>query len=146
MLASVEQEDVNSHGLGIVARNPKNDKEMNYVMIPRNSRLPIEKIHTFVTHEEGQSRVHVRVIQGEAPDPLACAQIGDLYIHDLPEGLPKGSPVEVIYSFDAMGRIHVHAEDKTSGKVATTEIERAGALDDDKLDALTRLAKEYKVD
>ena len=99
-----------------------------------------------LTNQDGQKRVHVKVIQGEAPDPVACAQIGDLYIRDLPDGLPKGSPVEVVYSFDDVGRIHVRAEDKTSGKVATTEIERAGSLDDGMLDALQRLAVEFVVD
>lgn len=146
MLASVEQEDVNSHGLGIIARNPKNNKEMNYVMIPRNTRLPAEEHQTFVTNKDGQRRVHVKVIQGEAPDPNACAQIGAFHITDLPEGLPKGSPVEVIYKFDEAGRVHVHAEDKTSGRSAKTQIERVGALDDSELDALTRLASDYKVD
>jgi molecular chaperone DnaK len=145
-LAKVQQEDVNSHGLGIMARDPKSEKQVNYVMIPRNTQLPVEERHTFVTNQDGQRRVHVKVIQGEAPDPAACAQIGDLYIRDLPEGLPKGSPVEVVYSFDDTGRIHVRAEDKTSGKVATTQIERAGALNDEMLDALQRLAEEYMVE
>ncbi|NIL98286.1 MAG: Hsp70 family protein [Planctomycetales bacterium] len=145
-LARVRQDDVNSHGLGMVAREPNTNKEINYVMIPRNTQLPAEQRQTFVTNQDGQRRVHVKVIQGEAPDPEACAQIGDLFIRDLPAGLPKGSPVEVIYSFDQMGRIHIRAEDKTSGKSATTQIERSGALDDEQLDALTLLASQYKVD
>ena len=99
-----------------------------------------------MTNQENQRRVHVKVIQGEAPDPAACAQIGDLYVRDLPEGLAKGSPIEVIYSFDEAGRVHVRAEDKTSGKTAKIQIDRAGGLNDDKLDALTRLAAEYTVD
>ncbi|MGB6041952.1 MAG: Hsp70 family protein [Pirellulales bacterium] len=145
-LSRVSQEDVNSHGLGMVVHDPSSSKQINYVMVPRNTKLPAEGRHTFVTKQEGQTRVHVKVIQGEAPDPSACSQVGDLYIHDLPEGLPKGAPVEVIYSFDEMGRIHVRAEDKTSGKSAKTQIERSGALDDGQLDALTRLATDYKVD
>ncbi len=145
-LARVRQDDVNSHGLGMVARDPNSDKQLNFVMIPRNTQLPVEKRQTFVTNQDGQRRVHVKVIQGEAPDPAACAQIGDLYIRDLPEGLPKGSPVEVIYSFDETGRVHIRAVDQTSGKSATTQIERAGALDDQQLDVLTRLAQEYRVD
>ncbi|MFP6669422.1 MAG: Hsp70 family protein [Pirellulales bacterium] len=146
MLVSVRQDNVNSHGLGIVARNPKDEQQLNYVMIPRNSKLPAEHRHAFVTNQDNQRRIHVKVIQGEAPDPAACAQIGDFYVRDLPEGLPKGSPVEVVYAFDGSGRVHVHAEDKTSGKVATIEIERAGGLDDGRIDVLTKLASEYMVD
>jgi molecular chaperone DnaK len=146
MLASVEQENVNSHGLGIVARNPKNAKEINYVMIPRNTRLPAEKLHTFVTTSDNQRRIHVKVIQGEAPDPAACSQIGSFHIRDLPKGLPKGSPVEVHYSFDQSGRVHVRAELLPSRQAATIEIERAGGLDDGKVDVLSKLASEYLVD
>ncbi len=146
MLRRVQQENVNSHGLGVVVRNPKNDKQSNFVMIPRNTRLPAEARHTFVTNHESQQRVNVRVIQGEAPDPAACSEIGNCRISDLPEGLPKGSPVEVIYSFDEAGRVHVRAEDKTGGRVATTEIERTGGLDEKEIDVFTHLANEYKVE
>lgn len=146
MLASVKQEDVNSHGLGIIARNPRNDKQYNYVMIPRNTKLPVEKRQTFVTNKDGQRRVHIKVLQGEAPDPTACAQIGDFHISDLPDGLPKESPVEVTYRFDQSGRISVQAQEQTSGVCATTQIERVGALDDGKIDALTRLANDYRVE
>ena len=146
LLAQVRQDNVNSHGLGIVARNPRSGNQMNYVMIQRNTKLPAEKRESFVTTSDGQKRVHVKVIQGEAPDPAACAQIGDVYITDLPDGLPKGSPLEVVYSFDESGRIHVCAEDKTSGRIATAEIQREGALDDQQLDVLTRLASDYRVD
>ena len=146
MLRSVKQTNVNSHSLGIVARNPKNDKPCNYVMIPRNTKLPVEKRQTFVTNKPGQKRVHVKVLQSEAPDPSACVQIGDCRITGLPENLPQGSPVEVIYRFDESGRISVQAEEKTGAVSATTEIERQGALDDAKIDVLADLANTYRVE
>ena len=146
MLRSVKQTNVNSHSLGIVARNPKDDKPCNYVMIPRNTKLPVEKRQTFVTNKPGQKRVHVKVLQGEAPDPSACVQIGDCRITGLPENLPQGSPVEVIYRFDESGRISVQAEEKTGAVSATTEIERQGALDDAKIDVLADLANTYRVE
>ena len=146
MLSAVEQEDVNSHGLGIVARNPKNNREQNYVMVPRNTKLPVEQRQVFLTNKDDQRRVHVKVLQGEAPDPLACAQIGDFHVTDLPEGLPKGSPVEVVYTFDQAGRISVRAQDKTGGRFASQQIDRAGALDEKKIDALKRLAEYYHVE
>ena len=146
MLSSVRQTNVNSHGLGIAARNPKTDKPCNYVMIPRNTKLPAEKRQKFVTNKEGQRRVHIKVLQGEAPDPDACVQIGDCRVTGLPEDLPQGSPVEVIYRFDESGRISVEAEEKTGGSSAKTEIERQGALDEAKIDVLTDLARTYRVE
>ena len=60
LLRTVKQENVNSHGLGVVARNPKTGKIVNHVMIPRNSRLPIEVRQTFATSEPNQKRVNIR--------------------------------------------------------------------------------------
>lgn len=145
-LASVEQIEVNSHGLGVVILDQATKKPANYVMIPRNTRIPAEKRKSFVTVKDGQRRIRVQVIQGEAPDPAACDQIGEFVVTDLPSGLPKGSPVEVVYSFDNNGRIHVHAEDKTGGAIETAHIERAGALSVENIDALSHLVNEYHLD
>ncbi|MGD0898856.1 MAG: Hsp70 family protein [Thermoguttaceae bacterium] len=146
MLESVKQENVNSHGLGIVATNPKSGREMNHMMIPRNTRLPAEVRKVFQTNRAGQTRVAVQVLEGDAPDPRACSLLGKCNITGLPEGLPKGSPVEVTYAFDASGRISVSARDKASGKEATIEIQRRGGLDQRQIDAYTRLANEYTVE
>ncbi|HBO44074.1 MAG TPA: heat-shock protein Hsp70, partial [Planctomycetaceae bacterium] len=56
-LESVRQENVNSHGLGVVAVNPKSGKEVNHVMIPRNTPLPAEVTRTFHTRTPNQQRV-----------------------------------------------------------------------------------------
>lgn len=105
LLKNVKQEDVNSHGLGIAARNPKTGKLVNHVMIPRNSKLPVEVKRTFVTSEPNQQRVNIKVIEGDAPDPDACSLLGNCRITGLPKDLPKGSPIEVTYAFDESGRV-----------------------------------------
>jgi molecular chaperone DnaK len=145
-LQVVKQENVNSHGLGVVAKNPKTGKTVNHVMIPRNSRLPVEKKQVFHTSHEGQRRVNVKVMEGDAPDPAACSLIGSCYIYDLPENLPKGAPIEVSYSFDLNGRVKVAARDVTGGREARIEIERRGGLDDSQIDNYTVLARQYKVE
>ncbi len=146
MLATVKQENVNSHGLGILATNPRTDKEINHVMIPKNTRLPFEVQQTFKTKHEKQQRVSIQVIEGDAPDPAACSLLGKCKITDLPADLAKGSPIEVTYAFDDAGRITVRAEDKTTGREASIEIERRGGLDDQQIDAFTRLANEYTIE
>jgi molecular chaperone DnaK len=145
MLEGVRQENVNSHGLGIVATNPKTGRPINHVMIPRNTPLPVEVRGTFKTNKQGQQRVSVQVTEGDAPDPRACTLLGKCRITDLPADLPKGSPVEVSYAFDAAGRITVTAREKTADREATIEIERRGGLDRQQVDALANLAGEYAV-
>ncbi len=146
VLDNVKQEDVNSHGLGVAARSPKTGKMVNHVMIPRNSRLPIEVKHTFATSMDNQERVSVRVMEGDAPDPAACSLLGHCRITDLPPGLPKGSPIEVTYAFDESGRVRVRARDKTGGKMASIDIDRQGGLNDEQIDDCTALAGQYKVE
>jgi len=146
MLGSVKQENVNSHGLGIVIKEPGTGKKINHVMIPKNTRLPVSTSQIFQTVQESQRRVNVQVMEGDAPDPEACSLLGNCRISDLPEKLPKGAPVEVTYAFDTAGRISVTARDKTGGAEAAIEIQRQGALTDDQVDAFSKLAAEYKVE
>jgi len=146
MLGAIRQENVNSHGLGIVIKDPKSGKKINHVMIPKNTRLPVSTTRVFQTVQENQSRVSVYVMEGDAPDPEACSLLGNCKISDLPPDLPKGAPVEVTYAFDTAGRIHVAARDKTGGKEASIDIERKGTLTEEQVDAYSKLATEYKVD
>ncbi|HVX63830.1 MAG TPA: Hsp70 family protein, partial [Pirellulales bacterium] len=145
-LEQVKQEDVNSHSLGVVIRNQKTGKPNNHVMIPRNTRLPVEVKQVFNTIEAGQTRATVRVLEGDAPDPAACSLIGNCSITDLPSNLPKGAPVEVTYRFDADGRVRVRAKDKTGGREATIDIQRRGGLDEVQIDGYTALASQYLVE
>ena len=145
-LSGVRQENVNSHGLGVIVRHPKTHEYINHVMIPRNTRLPVESKQIFKTGKDNQKRINVQVTEGDAPDPNAVTKIGNCYVTDLPDGIPEGSPVEVVYSFDTSGRVHVKAHDLTSGKEASILIDRKSGLTEEQVDVYAELATEYKVD
>ena len=146
MLETIRQDDVNSHSLGVVAKDPKINKTINHIMIPRNTTLPFSVSQVFATNKENQDRVSVQVLEGDAPDPVACSLIGKCRISGLPENLPKGAPVEVTYAFDKNGRISVSAKEKSSGKNAKIEIERRGLLNEKQVEEFIHLATEYKVE
>ena len=145
LLEAVHEEDVNSHGLGVVAMDHRAKRAINHIMIPRNTTLPFNITQTFQTNRDNQERITVQVLEGDAPDPVACSLLGKCRITGLPPNLPQGSPVEVTYAFDRAGRISVSAHEKTTGKAAVIEIERRGTLDDAQVDAFTKLASEYVV-
>lgn len=145
-LSNIKQQDVNSHGLGIVIKDFRSGRYKNYLMIRRNTKIPVEVKRTFDTTKENQRRVSVKVVEGDAPDPDACSLIGTCTIENLPENLPKGSKIEVCYSYTSAGRVEVSAVEKTSGKKATTSIERGGGLNDKQVDRYTQLADNYKVE
>ncbi|MFH1924302.1 MAG: Hsp70 family protein [Planctomycetota bacterium] len=146
MLGAVRQENVNSHALGVVTIDPETGVGKNHVMIRRNTRIPAQVNQVFQTNKDNQGRVSIQVLEGDAPDPMACSLLGKCRVTDLPENLPKGSLVEVDYAFDTAGRITVTAREKSSGKEATIEIERRSGLDDEQVDAYAKLAAEYRIE
>jgi molecular chaperone DnaK len=146
-LESIKATDVNSHSLGVKLTDPQEKtRKINHIMIPRNTPIPFEKTQRFVTTSDNQQRIHVYILEGEAPDPAACTAIGDFQIVDLPPNLPKGSPVEVTYRYDANGRIHASARELTTNRAAGTQIVRDSGLDNKGITDFEMLAKQYTVD
>jgi molecular chaperone DnaK len=116
-------------------------------MIPKNTPIPFEKTQRFVTNSVNQQRIHVSVLEGDAPDPMACEQIGDFRVYDLPTDLPKGSPVEVMYRYDGSGRISVAARELVGNTEASTEIVRENqSVTAENIGGLEGLAKGYEVE
>ena len=145
MLEHVREDDVNSHGLGIVMTGA-NQEASNHLMIKRNTTLPYSYTETFKTNRDNQERIIVQVLEGDAEDPRACSLLGKCCISSLPPNLPKGTPVEVTYSFDKSGRISVTAREMATNREAAIEIERRGVLTDEELQRFVQLAGEYTVE
>lgn len=146
-LRSVSTTDVNSHALGVKISDPQDrSRKINHIMIPKNTALPFSITQRFVTTSDNQQRIHVSILQGDAVDPLACEQIGDFRITGLPANLPKNSPVEVTYSYDSSGRIHVTARELTGNREASTEIVREKMQTEESIDVMTGLAAGYHVE
>ena len=101
--------NVNAHSLGVVARSRSPDRLFNSILIPRNTPLPHSGSQSYRTVQDGQSRIVVRVVEGEAIDPSECMQLGEFVLEPLPPNLPKGSRFRVDYSYDQSGKIKVEA-------------------------------------
>ncbi len=146
-LRAVTATDVNSHSLGVEITdvNDANDKR-NHIMIPRNTKLPCSVKQRFVTNINNPNAVHVRLLEGEAADVDACTYIGDFRIDKLPPNLAAGSPVEVSYSYDARGHIHVSVCELTGNNEASLEIAWDGGMDHTALQVLRKLAQDYTVE
>ena len=146
-LRAVTATDVNSHSLGIEITDDVDKKlKSNHIMIPRNTPIPCTISQRFTTNVPNQQRIRVRLLQGEVPDIAACTIIGDFQVTNLPPNLPKGSPVEITYSYDANGRIRAEARELTGERKASTEIVRDSGVSDSGLEAFEQLAREYQVE
>ena len=97
---------------------------MNHKLVAKNTQLPAAAEQVYYTVGDNQTRVRVRILQGEAHQAEACIPVGECWIDGLPPNLAKGSPVRVRCGVAANGRIEVTATDLTSGRAATAAIHR----------------------
>ncbi len=90
--------DVTSQGLGVIALDSDTGQERNFVIIPRNAKIPAKQAQTFSTVVEGQTEINVRVTQGDDDDPSFVKLIGTQRIQIPP--YPKGAPMGIEYAYD----------------------------------------------
>jgi molecular chaperone DnaK len=122
--------NVNSHDLGVLGIEPQTGRPRTKVMIPRNSPIPLSKTSRFKTHRPGQKSVAVKIVEGGDASGNNATPIGTCVVRDLPPGLPKGTQVDVSFTYAANGRLLVHADLPDLGQEASMEIERDSGLSD----------------
>lgn len=127
-LGSVTTRDVNAHSLGVIAYHPRSGREINSILIPRNTPLPASVRKVYGTVEENQKLVRVCVIEGESPDPTACTLLGECVISELPDEMPRGSRICVNFTLDESGRLHVEAREEKHGGEAHAVLIRSSTL------------------
>ena len=71
----------------------------------------------------------MRIVEGESRQPDECIPVGSCQIKLLPDKLPKGSPIDVTFSYDNSGRLHAKAVEPSTGTWASAVIERRAGLD-----------------
>jgi len=123
-LAKVKQQSVNARALGILVRDPKTNSRVPHYLIAANTPLPTARIEEFGTVVPDQKRVNLQIVESGTSADAPPAKLGACIIEDLPAGLPEGSRIAVTIRYDSQARVHVEAEDVSSGKKATAEIIR----------------------
>ena len=86
-LGGVVEINVNSHSLGIEIKQAQ--ERINDILIPKNTQLPTAASRVYYTVSENQSRVRVKVLQGEAHQADACISIGECWIEGLAPNLAR---------------------------------------------------------
>ena len=125
---SFDVTNVNAHGLGVEGIDPRTLRKTNVMLIPRNTPLPATFSKTFSTKSHNQRSIVIQVLQGESSLPGDCTAIGRTVVHNLPEGLPKGRPVEVTFEYQTNGRLRVRAVVPGADREETLELERDTGL------------------
>ncbi len=127
--------NVNSHSLGVVGADPQTKRRRNGIVIPRNTPLPVSAKRQFKTAKNDQRSILVQIVEGESPSADDCTAIGRCALADLPPGLPAQSPIDVVFNYQADGRLTVRVHVPQSDRLLETEIVRENGLSKELMDA-----------
>ncbi len=113
-------------------------------LIDKNTTIPTEKSKTFSTAENNQTTVDIHVVQGERKMAEDNKSIGRFQLTGIPPA-PRGVPqIDVNFSIDADGILHVSAEDKGTGKSESITIEEPSRLSDEEIEQMKKEAERHR--
>lgn len=111
------------------------------VLIERNTTIPSKKSETFSTAEDSQTRVDIKVYQGERSRAAENKLLGDFHLDDIkpaPRGVPK---IEVTFDIDANGILNVSAKDQATGKEQKISITASTNLSENDIQRMVKEAE-----
>ena len=112
-------------------------------VIERNTTLPVHYSQVFTTAASFQSKVEVRVLQGERPMAADNKVIGKFILKGIkraPAGVPK---IEVSFDIDVNGILTVTARDQDTGKEQSITITESERLSEEEIQQAIRDAEQY---
>ncbi|MBA2586156.1 MAG: Hsp70 family protein [Chthoniobacterales bacterium] len=106
----IQVTNITSHTLGVVLWDEAHLEEYVFPMIRKMTAIPATAKNSFGTATANMGKAVVRVVEGESTLPAECTPLGICDV-ELPAFLPKGSPVELTYEYNAnqVLEVAVHA-------------------------------------
>lgn len=113
-------------------------------LITRNTTIPTKKSQVFSTAADNQTKVSIKIYQGEREMAVDNKFLGEFELGGIPMA-PRGHPqIEVTFDIDANGIMNVSAKDKSTGKANTVTIRSSGGLSDNDIDRMVQEAEAAK--
>ncbi|GAU51354.1 hypothetical protein TSUD_413020 [Trifolium subterraneum] len=115
------------------------------VVIPRNTSIPVKKTIEYITIEDDQSAVTIKVYEGERMIASENNLLGsfDMAVRRAPRGLP----IQVCFTIDADGILYVSSEEESSGnKKDITITNEKGRLSRKEIKRMIQEAEDFKSD
>jgi molecular chaperone DnaK len=110
-------------------------------LIHRNTTIPTKKSQVFSTAADNQTKVSIKVCQGEREMAADNKYLGEFELSGIPMA-PRGHPqIEVTFDIDANGIMNVSGKDKSTGKVQSITIRSSGGLSDNDIDRMVKEAE-----
>lgn len=116
---------------------------INTILIPRNTTIPTSKSQIFSTATDNQPAVDIHVLQGERPMAADNRTLGRFQLTGIPPA-PRGVPqIEVTFSIDANGIVHVKAKDLGTNKEQSITIQSGSGLSEDEIQRMIKEAEQF---
>ncbi|MHA1805195.1 MAG: molecular chaperone DnaK [Promethearchaeota archaeon] len=113
-------------------------------LIERNTTIPTEKKQIFSTATDNQPAVTINVLQGERAMAKDNISLGMFHLTGIPPA-PRGVPqIEVKFSIDADGIVHVTAKDLGTGKETGITVTGAKGLTPEEIEEKIRIAEQFE--
>lgn len=130
-LPDVTIEDVTTHPLGIIVLD-KNRQERVVELIPEGTKLPHQFKKLFAYAYENMTAVRVEVTEGVGASRDEVTVIGKVELTGLPPR-PRGTPIEVVYSYGVDQILKVQVVDVESGVSREVDIRFQGGMTSDQV-------------
>ena len=112
-------------------------------ILPRNTPIPCEAAQVFTTYAEQQTGFELHVVQGErelAADARSLARFTLRGIPPMAAGIPR---LEVRFSVDADGILHVTAKERVTGLEQHVDVKPSYGLDDAAIEKMLSEAYDF---
>lgn len=118
---SIIMTDVNPYTLGVRAVNFYSDDYMS-VVIPRNITIPVTRHQIYHTYVDGQQKAEIQVYQGESRIASQNHLLGKFTVDNIPYAAAGEEAVDVSFSYNQNGMLHVSAMLVSTGQEASMSI------------------------
>src|ERR671934_1331193 len=113
-------------------------------LIPRNTTVPAARSEIFTTAIDGQDSVEVHVTQGERPLARDNKSLARFHLDGIPPA-PRGVPqIEVSFTLDANGILHVSARDCALGHTQHVTVTPSSGLSEADMDRMVESAAHHR--
>ncbi len=128
--------NVTSKSFGVVAHTPQDD-EIVFNIVLRNTTVPISLKKNFYTAVQDQKTVLIRIMESETSRveiPLDHAVEIKTAVLNLPPNLPADLPIEITFTLNEEGRLHITAMEKTAARQIDVMVDTASVIQGEDLE------------
>ena len=134
--AMLKVKNVTSKSFGVVAHNPKNE-EIVFNLVLRNTAVPISQKKNFYTAVQNQQTVLIRIMESETSQveiPIEHAVEIKTAVLNLPPNLPADLPIEITFSLNEEGRLHITALETSESRQVEVVLDTASVIQGEELE------------